>query len=92
MKDSDVVLKLKSLVNKYEDEGLSIDIEFTNIGIIFRGYWANSSITNCGHPLRYNRRFSYEMFNALSDAFDMECLIVQFRDDFESEIKKGEIA
>ena len=89
MKNADIFLDLLNLSRKYANRGLTIDIEFSRFGMIFKGYW---DITlNKVELLRFNREYSYEQLENLSDEIDIEFLIDEFKKEFEERIKEREL-
>jgi hypothetical protein len=79
MKNSKIYSKLGELSLKYANKGLTIDFEFNRFGMILRG-WLYLSLNDNG-VYRYNRSYSYEMIESLSDAIDIETLVDEFKDE-----------
>ena len=61
-----MIEKIKSLCNKYKDQGLDICIEFTKFGIIFRAYWYNKE----GELLTFRRTYLYCSSKELEELVD----------------------
>lgn len=79
MKNSKIYTKLGELSIKYINIGLSIDFEFNKFGMILRGWF---DLTLNGYDLyRYNRAYSYEMIETLSDEIDIETLVDEFKEE-----------
>ena len=79
MKDSKIYSKLGELSLKYANKCLTIDFEFNRFEMILRG-WLDLSLTNYD-VYRYNRAYSYEMIEALSDEIDIETLVDEFKEE-----------
>ena len=66
-----MIEKIKSLCNKYKDQGLDIWIEFTEFKIIFRAYWYNKE----GELLTFRRSYLY------CSSKDLEVLVDRFANE-----------
>ena len=79
MKNSKIYSRLGELSLKYANEGLTIDFEFNRFGMILRG-WLDLTL-NTYDVYRYNREYSYGMFEFLSDDIDIETLVDEFKEE-----------
>jgi len=79
MKNSKIYSKFRELSLKYADKGLTIDFEFNRFGMILRG-WLDLSLAN-DDIYKYNRIYSYEMIESLSDEIDIETLVDKFKEE-----------
>ena len=79
MKNSKIYSKLGELSLKYANKGLIIDFEFNRFEMILRG-WLDLSLSNYD-VYRYNRAYSYEMIELLSDDIDIETLVDEFKEE-----------
>ena len=85
MKNSKIYSKLGELSLKYANKGLTIDFEFNRFEMILRG-WLDLSLTNYD-VYRYNRAYSYEMIELLSDDIDIETLVDEFKEEIFEQYK-----
>lgn len=79
MKNSEIYGKLGKLSIKYACYGLTIDFEFNRFEMILRG-WLDLTL-NDYDIYRYNRAYSYEMIESLSDDIDIETLVDEFKEE-----------
>jgi len=79
MKNSKIYSKLGELSLKYANKGLIIEFEFNRFEMILRGCLVLS--LNNYDIYWYNRVYSYEMINALSDEIDIETLVDEFKEE-----------
>ena len=86
MKNADIFNKLGKLSIKYANRGLYIDIEFNRFGMIFKG-WLDMTLSNYD-VYQYNREYSYDLINHLSDTVDIEYLVDEFKREVFEEYKK----
>ena len=73
-------LMFRDLCRKYEDIGLKIYIEFTEFGMILRGFWKRDYST-----VNFDRSYSYELFEhvLILNNFDLNFFVDRFKDEFE---------
>ena len=87
MKNVDVFNELIKLSTKYASMGLTIDFEFNRFGMILRG-WFDRTLGTID-VWKYNREYSYQEINALSDSIDIENLVDEFKNEcWESYLKQ----
>lgn len=86
MKYIDMILEIRELCSKYENDGLSIYIEFNGYGMIIRGYWDRYDGLN--NSVNFNRIYEYSMLKKLMDGIDIGVLVEEFKEEFDGEIKK----
>lgn len=79
--NKEVFKQINKLVNKYENCGLSIDIEFSRWGLILIGSW---EVSLNHYEGRYHKSYTYELLEALPEEKGLEFLI----DEFKKEIMK----
>lgn len=84
MKNADVFLQFQRLNKKYENIGLTIDIDFNRFGMVFRGYWALKGQIEL---INFNRIYDYYRIKNLSENIDIEFLIDEFKEEFEHKLK-----
>ena len=76
--------QIDSLVNKYKNRGLTIEIEFCRWGLILRGYW---DLSLSHYNLRkFNREFSWIFLEDMPEEIGLEYLIDEFKKEFEKKI------
>ena len=73
-----------SLINKYKNRGLTINIEFTRWGLILRGCWDLSY--SHYEILHFNREYSWIILENMSEEIGLEYLIDEFKKEFEENI------
>ena len=76
--------QMSSLVNKYKNRGLTIEIEFVRWGLILRGIW---DLSLSSYDIRhYNREYSWRFLEEISEGVGLEDLIDEFKKEFETKI------
>lgn len=92
MKYSNVYSKLRELSLKYANKGLTIDFVFNRFEMILMG-WLDLTLDTYD-VYRYNRAYSYELIESLSDEIDIETLVDEFKEEvikqYELSKKKAE--
>lgn len=79
MKDSKIYSKLGELSHKYANIGLTIDFGFNRSEMILRG-WLD--LTRYSYDVfMFNRAYSYELIESLSDEIDIETLVDRFKEE-----------
>lgn len=82
--DINIYSMFHKLSTKYENIGLKIYIEFTEFGMILRGYWKQDA-----SDINFVRSYSYEMFkHELDDLCRLEDIVDKFKNEFESKLAK----
>jgi len=81
--------QISSLVNKYKNRGLTIDIEFTRWGLILRGIW-DLSLSHY-EIIRFNREYGWRLLEEMPEEIDLEYLIDEFKKEFENKIESDEV-
>ena len=76
--------QISSLVNKYKNCGLTIDIEFVRWGLILRGIW-DLSLSH-SEMLHFNREYSWKFLEEIPEEIGLEYLIDEFKKEFEEKI------
>lgn len=79
MKNSKIYSKLGELSIKYANIGLTIDFEFNRFEMILRGFLDLS--LNTYEVYKFNRAYSYELIESLSDEIDIETLVDRFKEE-----------
>ena len=79
MKTAEIFINLIELGLKYANEGLVVDIEFNQYGLVFRGRLFD---------LRYNRIWSRSELKYLHDDVSIETLMDMFTDEIFSKLKE----
>jgi len=77
-----------SLVNKYKNCGLTVEIEFDRFGLILRGIWILSLSRH--EIMHFNRRYSWTGLNEMPEEIVLEYLIDEFKKEFEAKISNEE--
>ena len=72
--------QMLSLVNKYMNRGLTIDIEFSRYGLTLKGVW-DLSLSRY-EIIHFNREYSWRFLEELSEEIDLEYLIDEFKEEF----------
>lgn len=91
MKNADIFSDLGKLSLKYSNIGLTIDFEFNRFGIILKG-WLDRTL-NTVDVYEYNREYSYQFINSLSDSIDIEEIVDEFKNEiWESYVKEQTIS
>ena len=76
--------QINSLVNKYANQGLTIEIEFVRWGLILRGIW---DLTLSHYDIRrLTREYSWRLLEETPEEIDLEDLIDEFKREFEEKI------
>lgn len=89
MKNYITYTNIIDLCNKYKDEGFRFHIEFTEFGMIIRGYFCKSS--NIDNMKCFNREYSKYFIEQISAGIDIEIILDQFKNEFEHKLKEEEI-
>jgi len=79
MKNADVFNELGKLSLKYANMGLTIDFKFDRFGLILKG-WLDITL-NTVDVYKFNRVYSYQILNSLSDSIDIEDLVDEFKNE-----------
>ena len=87
---SECITKIHKLSEKYLNDGLSIEISISLIGVRLRGYW---DYYGTGNVQAFNQILEYPLLENIDideDKFDK--IITRFRVEFERRIKEKEAA
>lgn len=77
--------QMDSLVNKYKNQGLTIEFEFIRWGLILKGYW---DLSLCGYDIRhFNREYSWRLLEEMPEGIGLEYLIDEFKKEFEKALE-----
>lgn len=73
----DYIKSLQSLISKYEDIGLKIEITICHNGILLRGCWVVGEV-----KYAFNRFYDTDLLTESNLHFNMETLIDAFKNEF----------
>jgi len=77
--------QMDSLVNKYANQGLTIEMEFVRWGLILRGIW---DLSLCSYDIRhFNREYYWRLLEEMPEGINLEYLIDEFKKEFEEKIE-----
>ena len=82
------ILKAKEICRKYARKALYITIEFDRFGMVLRGAW--DFTLNHYDISHFNREYSYEFLENLSEDITLEYLINEFEKEFETKLKEAQ--
>lgn len=72
--------QISSLVNKYTNLGLTIDIEFCRWGLILKGTW---DLTLSRYEIvHFEREYSWRLLEEMPEEIGLEYLIDEFKKEF----------
>ena len=86
IKDIEFLSKIRKLGTKYADIGLTVNVEISQWGVTFHGYWDES--LNKYDVKGFNRLYDYAMLDQMPEDWDLEYLIDEFKDEFEAKLKE----